>query len=87
VPKKSACSYCPFHDDATWRDLRDNHPEEFAKAVALDRAIRDSSKAGLTFPVFIHRSLVPLDEVVFRPAATTPLFDSFTEECTGMCGV
>lgn len=69
------------------RDLRDNYPNEFAKAVAFDKAFRNSTKAGVKQPVFLHRSLRPLDEVEFRPAYTTPLFDSFTEECEGMCGV
>ena len=87
VPKKSACVFCPYHDDAAWRDLRDNYQAEFQKAVAFDAAIRSSEKAGLTSPVFLHRSLVPLDQVQFREAATTPLFDSFTDECEGMCGV
>lgn len=87
IPKKSACVFCPYHDDATWRDLRDNYPEEFAKAVEFDKRVRSSQQAGLSSPVFLHRSLRPLDEVEFRPAHTTPLFDSFTEECEGMCGV
>ena len=87
VPKKSSCVFCPYHDDAIWRDLRDNHPEDFARAVQFDKDIRVSTKAGISAPVFIHRSLKPLGEVEFKPAHTTPLFDSFTEECEGMCGV
>jgi len=87
IPKKSSCVFCPYHDDATWRDLRDNHPEDFQKAVAFDAAVRESTKAGISAPVYLHRSLKPLDQVEFRPAHTTPLFDSFTEECEGMCGL
>lgn len=87
VPKKSACTFCPYHDDATWRDLRDNYPADFAAAVAVDHGIRNSTKAGIKRPAFVHRSLVPLDQVVFREAHSTPLFDSFSEECEGLCGV
>lgn len=87
IPSKSSCVFCPYHDDATWRNLRDNHPEDFARAVEFDKSVRDSQKAGITAPVFIHRSLKPLGEVVFKEAHTTPLFDSFTEECEGVCGV
>lgn len=87
VPKKSSCRFCPYHNDAAWIDLRDNYAGEFAKAVEFDRSIRVSTKAGLTSPVFLHRSLKPLDEVVFKEAHTTPLFDSFTEECEGVCGI
>lgn len=87
VPGKSSCVFCPYHDDAMWRDLRDNHPEDFQRAVEFDAAFRNSTKAGISNPVFVHRSLKPLGEVKFKPAHTTPLFDSFSDECEGLCGV
>ena len=34
-PKKSACVYCPFHSDRYWSELKNDHPDEFAKAVHL----------------------------------------------------
>lgn len=87
VPKKSSCVFCPYHDAAAWRDLKENYPQEWERAVKIDHAIRNSSAAGISKPVYLHRSMKPLDEVEFKPAHTTPLFDSFTEECEGMCGV
>lgn len=61
---KSACIGCPFHGNAQWRDLRDNHPEEWADAVDFDRAIRKGGARGLPLngEAFLHRSRVPLDE-------------------------
>ena len=60
---KSACIGCPFHGNAQWRDLRDNHPEEWADAVEFDRQIRKGGARGLppNGEAFLHRSRVPLD--------------------------
>lgn len=37
---KSACAVCPFHGNRQWRHMRDEQPEDWAKAVAFDREIR-----------------------------------------------
>lgn len=60
---KSACIGCPFHGNAQWRDLRDNHPEQWADAVEFDRQIRKggASAAPLDGEAFLHRSRIPLD--------------------------
>lgn len=83
---KSACTFCPWHDNAMWRDLRDNDPASFADAVEVDRAMRVSGPhRGMRSHAFLHRSMVPLDQVDFdehEPAG----FD-FGNECEGMCGV
>jgi hypothetical protein len=61
---KSACIGCPFHGNRHWRDLRDNHPEQWADAIAFDRAIRKGGARGLPLngTAFLHRSRVPLDQ-------------------------
>ncbi len=60
---KSACKGCPFHGNAQWRDLRDNHPDEWADVVEFDRQIRKGGARGqpLNGEAFLHRSRVPLD--------------------------
>jgi len=74
---KSACIGCPFHTNAMWRDLRDNHPAEFADAVDFDDAIRAGSAranangSALRGTAFLHRSRLPLadapiDRVTFN---------------------
>jgi len=87
-PPKSACIGCPFHADSYWRQLRDTHPDEWADAVSFDHRIRHSA-AGAKYPVFLHRSLRPLDQVdLSTPQEHGQLtFNDFTEECEGMCGV
>jgi hypothetical protein len=60
---KSACIGCPLHGNRQWRDLRDNHPDQWTDAVAFDRAIRDGGARALKpgAQAFLHRSLLPLD--------------------------
>nr|WP_199344539.1 hypothetical protein [Mycobacteroides chelonae] len=60
---KSACIGCPFHGNAAWRALRDNHPEQWADAVDFDRRIRKGGASAnpLDGEAFLHRSRVPLD--------------------------
>lgn len=65
---KSACVGCPFHGNRQWRQLRDEHPEEWADAVDFDQAIRNGSARAnaegkeLRGSMFLHRSRVPLDQ-------------------------
>lgn len=79
---KSACIGCPFHDDSTWQDMKDNRPEEWADAVEFDKAIRQMPR--LRDETFLHRSAQPLDEVVF---SDQDQLDLFVNECEGMCGL
>lgn len=60
---KSACIGCPFHGNAQWRDLRDNHPEQWADAIEFDKAIRKGGSRGMPLngEAFLHRSMVPLE--------------------------
>lgn len=84
-PPKSACTFCPYHDDIQWRSLKNDDPESFADAVAVDAAIRSIPKQKEAW--FVHRSLVPLDEVDLRTDAEAGQPDLFNNECEGMCGV
>ena len=86
-PKKSSCVFCPYHDDAYWIGMRKADPTSWMRAVEYDRAIRDSTRAGVTRPAYLHRSLRPLDEVEFKHEKQETLWDSFSAECDGLCGV
>ncbi|MEU1908430.1 adenine nucleotide alpha hydrolase family protein [Streptomyces hygroscopicus] len=65
---KSACIGCPFHGNAQWRQLRDEHPDEWADAVDFDQAIRAGNARGnangkpLLGEAYLHRSRLPLDQ-------------------------
>lgn len=66
IPPKSSCVFCPYQSDLAWRTLKQQFPEDFAAAVAVDKAIRDSSKKGITSKIYLHESLKPLDQVDFN---------------------
>lgn len=57
---KSACIQCPYHDNAFWRTMRDERPDEWAAAVAFDHAFRTAP--GLRARRYLHPSCKPLDE-------------------------
>ena len=87
VPPKSACIGCPFHNQATWIEMRDQRPAEFADACALDAALRAGpSVRGIRAQEYMHPARLPLAEAVAatQPDANQYLFDF---ECEGMCGL
>lgn len=80
-PPRSACIGCPYHSDAEWLVIK-AVPEEWADAVDFDRRIRRCS--GMQGDFYVHRSMVPLDEVVFDVKKN---WDGVRDnECLGMCG-
>ena len=90
TPVKSSCIGCPFHNDAAWREQRDNDPESRADAIEVDRIIRSggSAQAGKwKGEQFMHASLKPLDEVDLSTAEDRGQLNMFNNECEGMCGV
>lgn len=82
IPVKSACIGCPYHDDATWRAMKRDRPDEWAQAVAWDEAIRHLPR--LDSPAYVHRSLTPLAEVDLANAED--LGQLVFTDCDGMCG-
>lgn len=86
---KSACCYCPFRSNAAWAEIRADGPS-WAMAVKVDNALRAGSLVarGMRSIPYVHRSLMPLEDVVFTDAPDD-LFDplGFANECEGMCGV
>lgn len=86
-PPRSACVYCPYHNDTEWLRLKNEEPEEFARAIALEKQL--SSAVGNATALkakacFFHSSRVPLDQVKFDDKRQT---NKFENECEGMCGV
>lgn len=93
TPPKSACTFCPYHDNRLWRDLQLQDPAAFQDAVAVDRAIRNGiGKDRSTGPLsrrqwFLHASRTPLESVDFRTPEEAGQASLFDDECEGMCGV
>lgn len=82
VPQKSSCIGCPFHNNQTWKNMKELDKESWDRAVAFDKKNRKLSR--IKGDVFVHRSLKPLDEVQFE---SKNMEFEFEEDCTGHCGV
>ena len=79
-PVKSSCTFCPFQSDQNWIELKRSVPEDFNTAVEVDKQIRDSSIKGIKSPIYLHDSLLPLDEVNFNENQGT-LWGNCTDGC------
>lgn len=94
VPK-SACTFCPYHSDAMWADMKANDPVSFADAVDIDRRLRINTLTVLRGEAYLHAMRQPLDTINFNIKAASVAtklqrgldFGLFAQECEGMCGV
>lgn len=84
IPQKSACTFCPYRDNAGWREMKAKHPEAWAEAVEVDEAIR-SRVRNMDEQLYVHVSRTPLATADLSDATEGQL--SFLDECDGMCGV
>ena len=83
-PPKSSCVFCPYRGNEQWRDMRDNAPDDWAKAVEFDCAIRPGFH-GMEGGAYLHRQRVPLSDVDLSTWADRGQSDLFGEECSGVC--
>lgn len=87
-PPKSACVFCHYRSDAEWRRMKQEEPEAFSRAVAFDKAYRHIPlRTTPGAKAFIHRSLLPLEEVDFSTDFDRGQLSLFGNECEGYCGV
>lgn len=56
-PPRSACWMCPNMSNQEWREIRENQPQDWMQAVAMDRDIRSRDPHA-----FLHLSGVPLED-------------------------
>jgi len=86
---KSACTFCPYHDNKTWREMKRNDPASWAQAVEVDEKIRGGFRGSLA-PLYLHRSMQPLKDVDFD-AILARNDDQrefgFLDECDGIYGL
>jgi len=65
--------------------------DETVKVLSLGAGVQSSTmcfayERGILKDT-LHRSCVPLDEVVFEPKKDDAIFGGFNQECEGMCGL
>ena len=77
---KSSCIGCPYHSNEHWRALKQT--DEWHDAVEFDRLSRTNER--MRGQLFLHSSLVPLDEADLEHENQLDLFGN---DCEGMCGV
>ena len=87
---RSACVYCPFHSAEEWRKVL-SVPSEKKKVFEFERKLHEAwdehgSIAGLKSKPYIHRSRVPISEVDHNKGQRF-LWDTWDDECSGVCGV
>lgn len=87
TPPRSACTYCPYHNDVEWMRLKTDEPTEFAAAIAFEQRLQASyaESTALHSTPYLHASRKPLATVEFKPREQEPSL--FGNECEGMCGV
>lgn len=91
VPR-SACVYCPFHNDAEWLRIKSN-PEDWKLAVQVDESLRVPGNVvnrKMNQKLYLHRSCEPLTQITFNPKPTQREIQTnlnFAQECLGVCGV
>lgn len=64
IPVRSVCAGCFAHAPADFCRMRTEDPAAFAKAVAVDKAVRHHPAMGAKYPVFVSDSLQPLEDLV-----------------------
>ncbi len=77
-PPKSSCWMCPHRRNDQWQRLKMFYPGDFAKAVMLDKQVREKDTRC---DVWIHESRKPLDEIDFTKPDQPQLFGCDS----GMC--
>jgi len=56
-PPRSSCWMCPHRGDEQWKRLRDHYPEDWARAIDLEREVQNRKDPF----VFLHGSRKPLN--------------------------
>ena len=70
TPPKSRCYMCPNMSPFSFKQLRDNYPEDFNNSVYLERAIQKIDPL-----IFFHPLAIPLEEAVKQSDMQSDMFD------------
>lgn len=85
TPPRSACYFCPFHNDHEWRGLSAEYrARSVSYEVKLQAALGQVKEIKST--PYLHASRRPISQFFARPIEND-LFNNFNNECEGYCGV
>ena len=65
TPPRSACTYCPFHNNDEWLHIKNSDSKEWQEVLEFDRFIRDKSK-NKDEELFLYSKKIPLDKANFK---------------------
>jgi len=83
-PPRSACTFCPYHSNEEWREIKKNK-DEWNEVVELDKIIRFGTKRKED-QVFLHKSCTPIEQVDLSDPKDDQL-NLFIDGCVeGYCG-
>lgn len=82
IPVKSSCTFCPYHDNATWREMQLSGNGDWTNAVKVDKTIRNK-RPGYT--AYVARQRQPLEDIDFRSEEEHGQLSLWDEECDGYC--
>jgi len=85
-PPKSACTFCPYRSNESWRLMKVTDPIGWQQALDADAALRQHS-SRLDAKLYLHAQRIPLEDVDLSSHAEIGQGDFFNGECEGMCGV
>ena len=89
TPPRSACVFCPFHNNKEWRRLQTDEPDAFMDAVEFEKNVQKAKAESSNFRTtpYLHVSRKPLDTIDFRTDVERGQQLLWDDECEGMCGV
>jgi hypothetical protein len=64
VPPKSACVFCPYHNQRAWEELKREDGPDWGEALRVDNLLRDIRP---NHTLYLHTRRVPLDQAVPLP--------------------
>jgi hypothetical protein len=67
VPPKSACHFCPFHNNRYWQAMKRENGSDWQNAVLADEAIRFARPGKVAHTLYLHSSGKPLVGAVVIP--------------------
>ena len=62
-PPRSVCNACFANGLATFRQMWEERPDDWAQAVAVDDSVRDWSQIGVRDAVYVSKTMVPLRDL------------------------
>lgn len=81
IPEKSSCTFCPYHSNGMWREMKQGDKASWDQAVQVDESLR-KNRTRFDSELYVHRSGVPLKDAYLQEDQP----NLFENECSGMCG-